>query len=262
MMVAGATANDGTEKYRNRSSIYPLHPVGSTSLTRYSGDAFTNYDRLVIGATSLFFVGGVFWVPAAYAWMIKRFRKIPPEKRKKRAIYAALIFSITALYAVGPHRGKEVGKWVNVKKWGLWKSWMRYLAYEIVADEYDSIKDLVHEQAILGISPHGIFPFGLGIAALSDQAAQAFGPFRVVVATAAQLIPWVRDILTWENACDASRPAVDRALADGDRLCIAPGKSLLSSCVWFLSTMLTLMLSHFGIADFWQKVASPKFFKT
>ena len=226
--------HDGTEKYRNRSSVYPLNPVGSTSLTRFSGDALTNYDRLTIGLSSLFFVGGVFWVPAAYVWMVKRFRRIPPEQKRRRALYAALIFSITALYAAGPHRGKRMGKWMNVKKWGLWKSWMRYLAFEIVADEYDSIKDLGNDQAILGITPHGIFPFGLGIAAFSEQATQAFGSFRIVVATAAQLIPWVRDILTWENACDASRPAVDQALAEGDRLCIAPGKCDRISCRWFI----------------------------
>ena len=100
---------------------------------------------------------------------------------------------------------------------------MRFFAFEVVADEYDSIKDLVHEQAILGISPHGIFPFGLAFAALSDQASQAFGSFRAVVATSTQLLPWVRDVLRWVNACDASRSSVNKALLDGHRLGLAPG---------------------------------------
>ena len=64
---------------------------------------------------------------------------------------------------------------------------MRFFAFEVVADEYNSVKELVNEQAILGISPHGIFPFGLAFAALSDQATHAFGSFRAVVASATQV---------------------------------------------------------------------------
>ena len=234
-MVAETTAKtyNGKNIFKNKPSIYPLKPTGSKSLTRFSADALTSYDSFTIGITSLFFVGGVFWVPALYVWMVNRFRRIPTDQKRRRAMYAALIFSVTALYAIGPHRNRKMGQRVNVKKWGLWKSWMRYFAFEIVADEYESIKDLVDEQAILGISPHGIFPFGLGIAALSEQAAQAFGSFRVVVATAAQLIPWVRDILIWENACDASKASVDKALSDGDRLCLAPGMYYRKSCLQF-----------------------------
>ena len=213
----------GDNAFKNRSSIYPLNPTGSTSVVRVSGDLLTNYDRFVVGISSLFFVGGVFWVPAGYVWLVKKFRRIPPDQKRRRAIYAALIFSITTLYAIGPHRNPKVGDWVRVHKWGLWKSWMRFFAFEVVADEYNSVKDLVHKQAILGISPHGIFPFGLAFAALSDQASVAFGSFRAVVATATQLIPWVRDVLIWVKACDASKSSVDQALSNGDRLGLAPG---------------------------------------
>lgn len=224
-MMGGSTARRTRKggSFNESSSIYPLGPVGSRSILRISGDTLTNYDRFVVGFSSLFFVGGVFWVPALYVWLVKRFRLIPPEQKRRRAIYAALMLSITTLYAVGPHRNPKVGDWVKVHKWGLWKSWMRFFAFEIVADEYNSIKDLVHEQAILGISPHGIFPFGLAFAALSDQASQAFGSFRAVVATATQLIPWVRDVLRWVKACDASKSSVDQALSNGDRLGLAPG---------------------------------------
>jgi len=207
----------------NRSSIYPLTPVGSTPIIRVSGDTLTNYDRFIVGFSSIFFVGGVFWVPAVYAWLFKRFRRIPPDQKRRRALCALLMFSITTLYAIGPHRNPKVGEWVKVHKWGLWKSWMRFFAFEVVADEYNSIKDLIHEQAIIGISPHGIFPFGLAFAALSDQASHAFGSFRAVVASATQLMPWVRDVLRWVDACDASKSSVDQALSDGHRLGLAPG---------------------------------------
>ena len=162
-------------------------------------------------------------MPAVYVYLVKRYRRIPPDQKRRRAIYFALMISISTLFAIGPHRNPKVGNWIKVHKWGLWKSWMRFFAFEIVADCNDSVKDLVHKQAILGISPHGIFPFGLAFAALSDQASQAFGSFRAVVATATQLIPWVRDVLRWVDACDASRGSVDQALSDGHRLGIAPG---------------------------------------
>ena len=219
-MTGTATA----QRYiHNNKRPYPLKPDGTKVLLRVSGDALTSYDRLVVGWSSLFFVGGVFWLPALYVWLVNRFRRIPSDQKKRRAIYAALLLSITTLFAIGPHRSPKVGKWINVHKWGLWKSWLRFFAFEVVADEYESVKHLLNQQAILGISPHGIFPFGLAFAALSDQASQAFGSFRAVVATATQLIPWVRDVLVWVNACDASRSSVDTALSEGARLGLAPG---------------------------------------
>mmetsp|Transcript_21856 Transcript_21856/g.35181 ORF Transcript_21856/g.35181 Transcript_21856/m.35181 type:complete len:199 (-) Transcript_21856:113-709(-) len=182
------------------SSVYPLTPSGSKVLLRVSGNELSAYDRLVVVTSSLFFVGGVFWVPALYAWLIKRFRDIPKDQTKRRAIYASLLISVTALYAVGPHRNPKVGEWIRVHKWSLWKSWLRFFAFEVVADEYDTFKNLVDQPAILGISPHGIFPFGLAFAALSEQSEKVFGSFRAVVATATQLIPWVRDVLIWVRA--------------------------------------------------------------
>lgn len=203
----------------NNKRPYPLQPAGTKVLIRVSGDTLTTYDRFIVGWSSLFFVGGVFWAPALYVWLVKRLSCIPPHQRIRRAIYAAILLSII----FGPHRSPTVGVWVKVHKWNLWKSWMRFFAFEVIADEYESIKHILHRQAILGISPHGIFPFGLAFAALSEQASQAFGSFRAVVASATQLIPWVRDVLVWVRAVDASRSSVDKALSEGARLGIAPG---------------------------------------
>mmetsp|Transcript_2562 Transcript_2562/g.6023 ORF Transcript_2562/g.6023 Transcript_2562/m.6023 type:complete len:385 (-) Transcript_2562:1281-2435(-) len=225
-IIASAATSQGNAFNRNhryQSSIYPLNPVGSKTILRVSPDTLTNYDRFVVAWSSLFFVGGVFWVPAVYVWLVKRFRRIPPDQKRRRAMYATILFSITTLYAIGPHRNPKVGDWLRVHRWGLWKSWLRFFAFEVVADEFDSVKDLVNQQAILGISPHGIFPFGLAFAALSDQASLAFGSFRAVVASATQLVPWVRDVLRWVRACDASKSSVDQALSNGDRLGLAPG---------------------------------------
>jgi hypothetical protein len=183
------------------SSVYPLHPSGSKVLVQFLESDLTNYDRLVVYLTSLFFVGGVFWVPALYAWAWKKYHSIPKHERKRRAVYLAFIVAGSTFFAVGPHRNRKFGEWVDVHRWSIWKSWLRFFAFEIVADNgFDSVKALIESQAIVAVSPHGIFPFGLAFAALSEASAKAFGRFRAVVASATQMIPWVRDVLVWVHA--------------------------------------------------------------
>jgi len=204
--------------------VYPLRPPGSEVIVRYSENDLTTYDRLVVYLSSLFFVGGVFWVPALYAWAWKKFQSIPKSQRKRRAIYLGLVIVASTFFAVGPHRNHRVGELIHVHRWSLWKSWLRFFAFEIVADQgFDSVKHLIDRQAIVAVSPHGIFPFGLAFAALSDVSAKAFGRFRAVVASATQMIPWVRDVLRWVDAVDASRSAVDKAISEGSRIGLAPG---------------------------------------
>lgn len=184
-----------------KSSIYPSRPVGSEILARYSPNDCTIYDKVTVALSSLFFVGGVFWVPIAYAWAWKRFRAIPKEDKKRRAVYATILLSATALFIAGPHRNHRFGEWIKIHKFNIWKSWFKFLAIEIVADDgYDSVKDLLEEQAIVAVSPHGLFPFALALSALGEISHQCFGKFRAVVASATALLPWVRDVLKWVNA--------------------------------------------------------------
>jgi len=207
-----------------RHSIYPRPPPGSKILVRVNEREFSAYDQLVVYLSSLFFVGGLFWVPVLYGWAIGRLSRIPKEQKRRRALYTAALVCITALYAVGPHRKSSVGDKINVRKWSLWRSWVRFFAFEIVADsEIEYSKQVLVEKAIVGVSPHGIFPFGLAFATLSDLSSLAFGRMRPVVASATQLIPFVRDVLKWVRAVDASRPAVESALSSGSRIGLAPG---------------------------------------
>ncbi len=191
-----------TKNNRPRStSVYPLHPPGSEVIVKFSENDLTTFDKLVVYTSSLFFVGGVFWVPAVYGWAWRKFQLIPKTEKKRRAAYLGLIIAGSAFVAVGPHRNRHVGAWINVHKWSLWKSWLQFFAFEIVADQgFDSVKHLLDNQAIITVSPHGIFPFGLAFAALSEASEKAFGRFRAVVASATQMIPWVRDVLRWVDA--------------------------------------------------------------
>ena len=182
---------------KQKSSVYPARPKGSEVIATIDGNNFGAYDSFVVAATSLFFVGSVFWVPALYTWALKRLRSIPREQVKRRALYTTILLSATALFCVGPHRRPEVGKRLKFHDWSIWKSWLRFFAFEVVADQgSDSFSRHLKEQAIVAVSPHGIFPFGLAFAALGESQ-KYFGKFRAVVASATQMIPWVRDILRW-----------------------------------------------------------------
>jgi hypothetical protein len=184
-----------------KHSIYPTLPRGSQVLVRVSGTELTLRDRLVVYVSALFFIGSLFWLPSIYAWAINRLRSIPKDQPRRRAMYTFFLVGVTALYAAGPHRRARVGDLVQVKKWSLWKAWLRFFAFEVVADGgINSVKDLLQGQAIVGISPHGIFPFGLAFATLTDLSSEAFGRLRPVVASATQLIPFVRDVLNWVRA--------------------------------------------------------------
>ena len=199
-------------------------------------------DNILVAGSSLFFVGSVVWVPLAYAWAIRKWRQCTDKKR--RAVYFSMIVTAAALAVTGPHRHPRVGKWLEARRWRLWRAWMNFIAFGVISDQGQGLgtdtegpfaprngpggkvgsnplqKD---EQAILAVVPHGIFPFALAFAALPERASQVFGEFRPVVATATALFPFVRTFLGWLGAVDASRTEVDRALSEGARIGLAPG---------------------------------------
>jgi hypothetical protein len=152
--------------------------------------------------SSLTIVGSVVWVPLVYSLAWKRWKRIPKEDKRRRTIYATILLSVVAFAAAGPHRYHRLGKFFKLKKWSLWTAWLKFVAFEVIADNPASLKsfDVKKDQAIFAISPHGIFPFALGFAALPDLASRAFGSFRPVVATATALVPFLSTILSWINA--------------------------------------------------------------
>ena len=227
-----------------RTTIHPpLHPPGCKVLVDCPGSASLSYvDSALVAFSSAFFVGSVVWVPLAYSWAVRKWRKSKDKRRK--AIYLAVILSAATLAVTGPHRSQRVGKWLNVRRWRLWEAWMNFIAFEVVSDQggnscsngsacagvVDTTRTndrravlLKDDQAIFAVVPHGIFPFALAFAALPERAARAFGEFRPVVATATALFPFVRTFLGWLGAVDASRDAVDSALSEGARIGLAPG---------------------------------------
>eukprot|EP00934_Nitzschia_sp_Nitz4_P005023 Nitzschia sp. Nitz4//scaffold283_size24287//11589//12736//NITZ4_008404-RA/size24287-snap-gene-0.16-mRNA-1//-1//CDS//3329545651//5013//frame0 len=207
-------------QHRQKSSLYPLHPPGSGVLVRHNPGDLTTFDLMYIYFVSSAILTSVAWVPALFVWAWRKIRSIPKEKRRKRALYAGILAAMAVLFVAGPHRNKRFGEWSKFHKWKLWTAFYRYFAFEVVADGgHDSVKDLMDKQAIIAVSPHGLFPFGLAFAVFSE----AFGRARIVVASATQLVPFLRDILRYVHSVDASRPAVDRALSDGHRLALAPG---------------------------------------
>lgn len=186
-------------------SLYPpAQAPGSQILYRIPYGDVTLVDRILVMTSSLFIVGSPLWVPLAYSWAWKRWNRIPKEETKRRAVYASVLLSLMTLAAVGPYRSARVGKWLRLKQWRLWKSWLKFVAFEVHCDVPSSLNDkdfnVKKDQAILAICPHGIFPFALGFAVLPELAERVFGQFRPVVATATNLFPFLRTILSWLNA--------------------------------------------------------------
>jgi Diacylglycerol acyltransferase len=226
------------------STLYPLHPPDTQVLVRISGSDLTAWDRLLVSASSLLIVGSVLWVPALLVHVYRRWKRIPAENQRKRAMYATLILTAIALCMFGPHRRPQVGKWMRVRHWKLWDAWLRFIAFEVIADiqpppgdrpchhEHSSsssasskyqtsssvtelLQKIRHDPGILfAFVPHGIFPFGIAFGVLPEIAARrAFGYFRPVAATATQFFPIVSDLLQWVDVIDASRDNVHRALS-------------------------------------------------
>ena len=108
----------------------------------------------------------------------------------------------------------------------IWRSWMRYVEFELVdgGDGSPAGRTGKREQKILAISPHGLIPFPLALAAINKGAEDVWGTFRVVAASATKALPglayFIRTII---DGVDASRASVDSALASGDSVGVAPG---------------------------------------
>lgn len=180
------------------SSLYPLHPPGTRVITRVSPNDITLVDRILVASSALVVVGSIAWVPAFYIWALRKWRTIPKHETKRRAVYAALVLVFSVLLTAGPQHSAKFGRLLGVRKWRLWKAWIKFIAMEIIADQpVPHNMDTTADKAVFAFVPHGIFPFPLAFAVLPEIAQQAFGIFRPVVATATALFPLVRDILTW-----------------------------------------------------------------
>lgn len=207
------------------SSLYPTPAKSPNVLLRVPPDPFGWKEGTLIASSSLFLVGGVFWVPALYVYLYRKWKRMPPHSRQ-RAVYGALLISLTAVVIAGPQRRPWFGKRIQFRKWAIWKVWCRFVAFEVWKDSKDSSSgayDHLKSQAISAFVPHGIFPFAIGVGGIPDMARQAFGQFRIMVATATNLFPIVRDVISLVNAVDASRPTVNRALQQGDSIGLVPG---------------------------------------
>lgn len=188
---------------RHKSSIYPCaHAPGSKILLRIPDGEVTASDRLMVMMSSLTVVGSVVWAPLLYSWALKRWKSIPHVEKRRRTVYATILFSLTAFFAVGPHRSRRLGALLRFKKWNVWTAWLKFVAFEVISDNPGSLEalDIKNDQVIFAISPHGIFPFALGLAVLPELASRVFGHFRPVVATATALFPILRTILSWLDA--------------------------------------------------------------
>jgi len=225
-----------------KSSLYPLHPTGTRILIPAPpSTTLANADRWTVYLSSLLVVGSFVWIPVSSYHLYQKWKQIPNEQRYKKRWYGTMLLSIVVLAITGPHRSEKVGEFFKVRKWKLWRSWMKYVAYEVITDvdfaKYASTRkrsttttssplsfvDVKQDPTITAIIPHGLVPFSVAFSALPEVAQTAFGAFRPVVATATKFFPFVNMWLSWLDKVDASRPAVEKALAQKTRIGLSPG---------------------------------------
>ena len=221
-----STTQTGHRRRHFPSSVYPLHPSDSQWLARVSETELTALDRLLVGGSSLVIVGSFLWVPCLLVWSYRRWKSV--QDKRRRIIYAALFVAALGVYVVAaPHKNHRVGNWLQVKKWKLWRAWVRFLATEVILDQPrnndNNTKDLAQQDAILAFCPHGIFPFAFGVGAIADWAQKIFGAFRPIVASAVLRVPIFGDLVGMINGLDATKSKVDCALAQGERVGVIPG---------------------------------------
>ena len=142
--------------------------------------------------------------------------------RRKASVFAA---AILAYWLVIRTRASP-STTRRLKGLGLWRSWFRYVDFELVDGSGAGAGGRAgrEEQKVVAISPHGLVPFPLALAAIERGAEEAWGTWRVVSASATRAMPglaWL--IRTVLDGVDASRAAVDEALAGGDSVGVAPG---------------------------------------
>lgn len=184
------------------SSLYPLHPAGTQTLLRISGSELTWFDRCAVATSSLFVVGAFAWAPILYTYVWRKWKSIPSTEKRRKKVYLSIVVALTLLILYGPHRSHRFGRWIQVRKWKLWTTWLKYIAMEVIADNEQTLNsnknsNIRTEQAILAFVPHGIFPFAFAFGILPEVAQQVFGYFRPIVATATNFLPVVNDFLLW-----------------------------------------------------------------
>lgn len=184
------------------SSIYPLHPAGTQTLLRISGSDLTWLDRCAVAISSIVVVGAFAWVPVLYTYAWTKWKSIPSTEKRRKRIYFVIVVGLTLLVLYGPHRSRYFGRWIKVRKWALWNSWLKFIAMEVITDHKSTANDnknksMSEEQAVLAFVPHGIFPFAFAFGILPEVAQQVFGYFRPIVATATNFLPVVNDFLLW-----------------------------------------------------------------
>lgn len=187
-------------EHRNhcRSSMYPLAPAGSQVLLRVSGADLTFADRCLVTGSSLFVVGAFAWAPLLYLYAWRKWKAIPAHQKRRKSLYLALLLLAIAFVTYGPHRSRRFGQWLQVRKWGLWTAWLKFIAMEVRKDQEENCRaEDPDKPAILAFVPHGIFPFAFAFGVLPEMAQRAFGTFRPVVATATNFLPVVSDFLLW-----------------------------------------------------------------
>ncbi|KAG5187160.1 mono-or diacylglycerol acyltransferase type 2 [Tribonema minus] len=164
---------------------------------------------LFVVANSLVLIGSFFWVPAGAYVFYKKYC----TTRKRKLAFAAVLAAIIMV---------PLPECRRVTRLRIWRMFLRYFSGRAVGHLSKDAGDH-QQQALYCLVPHGIFPFGIAFAALSDFHESVFNSARPIVANGILHMPVIGHILRMLGAVRASPKAVKAALDKGLSLSLAPG---------------------------------------
>ena len=112
--------------------------------------------------------------------------------RRKTTVFVAAM--VVYWVVIRTRASARTSRWL--KGLGLWKSWMRYVEFELVdGSSARGARAGRDEQKVVAISPHGLVPYPLALAAIERGAESTWGTWRVVAASATRAMPGLAGLI-------------------------------------------------------------------
>jgi len=153
-------------------------------------------------SSSVVVVGVFFWLPVLTALVTAK-----AKSARQRAQYLlALLFSIAL----------PASRWSYFQRLSFWTHVERYFKVRLVGAQMPTRVG----KTIIGVAPHGLIPYSLGLLAFG-KLQQVFHEPQIVVASATRFVPVFSHVLRLGGAIDASYESVNTALASSPLATIA-----------------------------------------
>jgi len=163
----------------------------------------------LVVSQSLLVIGCFYYLPAILAYAAAAAK----DQKRRAAVLLSALASVVLTRAV------PWSSWPAYRQSGLWEHFLSYWRVRVVGHAASLVPG---RQAVIGVSPHGIVPYSLGLLAFG-RLQTLFNSPRIVIASVVRWIPVFAQVLLWGGAVEATDSAIAAALAAGDSIALTPG---------------------------------------